>query len=84
MSEPKSLAGTFLSLRDLADYSGLSVRTLRNHLRDTEHPLPSFKVGSKILVQRSEFDAWLSAYRRDPMARIDAIVADVLADLSSD
>lgn len=69
------------SLKALSSYSGLSVRTLRNHLRAADHALPHFRVGAKILVRRSEFDAWLSTFRFSATSRVDAIVDGVLADL---
>src|SRR2546430_2394501 len=54
----------FLSLRALASYSCLSVRKLRELLEDSAHPLPHYRLGGKILVRRSEFDAWMADYRR--------------------
>jgi len=48
----------------LAGYSGLSVRTLRTHLRRWLLPLPHYHVGGKILVRRSEFDQWIAQFRR--------------------
>lgn len=48
----------FLSLKALAGYSGLSVRKLRQHLEDPAHPLPCYRIGGKIVVRRSEYDAW--------------------------
>ncbi len=54
----------FLSLRALASYACVSVRKLREHLDDAIHPLPHYRVGGKIVVRRSEFDAWMAAYRR--------------------
>ena len=53
----------FLSLRALASYSCVSVRKLRELLADSAHPLPHYRLGSKILVRRSEFDAWMAPYR---------------------
>src|SRR3989441_6805490 len=40
----------FLSLRALAGYAGLSVRTLREYLDQPTRPLPHYRVGGKILV----------------------------------
>ena len=71
----------FLSLRALASYSGLSVRKLRDCLDDPAHPLPCYRVGGKILVCRSEFDAWIAAYSQRGRADVDAIVTDVLKGL---
>jgi hypothetical protein len=73
-----SVADPFLDLRSLAQYSSLSVRKLRDCLQGASHPLPSYKVGGKVLVRRSEFDTWIAAYRQRSDGRIDALVADVL------
>jgi len=54
----------FLSLRALAGYSGLSVRTLRTLLElPPDEALPCYRLPGKILVRRSEFDAWIGQYR---------------------
>ena len=53
----------FLSLKALAGYSALSVRKLREYLDDPANPLPCYRVGGKILVRRSDFDAWMQQYR---------------------
>ena len=54
----------YLGLKALATYSGLSVRTLRSHLDgQPDVALPCYRVGGKILVRRSEFDAWIAQYR---------------------
>jgi Helix-turn-helix domain len=71
----------FLSLVALSEYSGLSVRKLRDHLSDPVHPLPHYRVGGKVLVRRSEFDAWLAGYRRVGQHDVTKIVDDVLSSL---
>jgi excisionase family DNA binding protein len=71
----------FLPLKALADYSGLSVRTLRDYLADPLHPLPCYRVGGKILVRRSEFDAWMACYRQVGNSDVEQIVNDVLKSL---
>lgn len=77
----------WLSLRALAAYSGLSIRTLRAHLTDPFHPLPCYRVGAKIqagakvrakiLVRRSEFDAWMLKHRLVGAADIDRLMAEI-------
>jgi Helix-turn-helix domain len=67
----------FLSLRALAAYSSLSVRTLRAYLTDLRHPLPCYRVGAKILVRRSEFDGWLLRHRQVGSPDVDRLMADV-------
>jgi excisionase family DNA binding protein len=72
----------FLSLRALATYAGLSVRTLREYLDHPTRPLPHYRVGGKILVRRSEFDAWIVAHRRVGVADVAGIVKDVLRSVA--
>jgi hypothetical protein len=60
----------YLSLRGLAGYSSLSIRTLRTYISDPLSPLPCYRIGGKILVRVSEFDGWLAA-RRDATAPVD-------------
>jgi excisionase family DNA binding protein len=72
----------FLSLKALAAYAGLSVRKLRQHLDDPVHPLPHYRVGGKIVVRRSEFDAWMSAYRQVRAVQVKRIVDEVLGGLA--
>jgi hypothetical protein len=71
----------FLSLRALASYACVSVRKLREHLDDAIHPLPHYRIGGKIVVRRSEFDAWMTAYRRVGHADVGGIVDSVMRDL---
>jgi Helix-turn-helix domain len=69
----------YFSLPRLAAYSGLSVRTLRDYLRDPVGPLPHFRTKGKILVRRSEFDAWMRRFRAgEPSADLGRMVDDVL------
>jgi hypothetical protein len=54
----------FLSLRTLATYSGLSTRTLRRFVElPLDEALPCYRLPGKVLVRRSEFDAWIERYR---------------------
>jgi len=58
-------ADRYLSLPDLSEYSGLSVSTLKRHLAGSA-PIPHFKLGSRVLVRRSEFDTWLATVATPP------------------
>jgi hypothetical protein len=71
----------YLSLRALAAYAGLSVRRLRDYLVDPASPLPHYRVGGKILVKRSEFDAWIRVFRAAERPGLEEIVAEVLRSL---
>jgi len=66
----------YLSLKALASYAGVSVRQLREYLvnpplpRDAgipiPPPMPHYRLGSRIVVRRSEFDRWMAAFRARP------------------
>ena len=71
-----------VSLKELAAYSGLSVRTLRGRLLDPIRPMPHYRIGGKILVRRREFDGWVQQFRVTSVPTgIEAIVDDVVANL---
>src|SRR2546422_10283321 len=63
----------FLSLRALASYACVSVRKISEHLDDAIHPLPHYRVGGKIVIRRSEFDAWMASYLRVHRTDVDEI-----------
>ncbi|MGD0233345.1 MAG: hypothetical protein ABSC55_02290 [Syntrophorhabdales bacterium] len=74
------LKDCFFDLSKLSDYSSLSVRTLRDYLSDPSDPIPSYCIRRKILVRKSEFDAWIEKHKtdRDGIAKV---VDDVLNEL---
>jgi predicted DNA-binding transcriptional regulator AlpA len=69
----------YLDLKNLAEYSSLSVRTIRDYLADNEDPIPSFCIRRKILVKQSEFDKWINQYRTDSN-KINRIADDLLKE----
>jgi hypothetical protein len=77
-----SPADPYLSLKDLATYSSFSDRWLRDRLTDPLHPLPCYRLpGGKIVVRRSEYDAWIAPYRQVGRPDVARIVAEVLPGL---
>jgi excisionase family DNA binding protein len=75
-------ADRFFPLTELAVYSGLSVRRLRDYLHDSIRPLPHYRIGGKILVRRSDFDAWASGFRISaPKAAVDDVVDQLVQGL---
>lgn len=82
MEQKVAPADPYLSLRDLAHYSGLSVRSLRSYLVDRTGPLPHYRVGGKVLVKRSEFDGWAQRFRRISGGTLDSMVDDIMKTLA--
>lgn len=82
MTAPVPMAGSgdaYLPLCRLVEYSGLSLRTLRNHLVHPVRPLPHYRVGGRVLVKKSEFDAWALQFRVTASADgLQALVDDVV------
>ncbi len=75
---------SWLSLQGLAAYSALSRRTLQNLINCSQDPLPSYRVGAKILVRRSEYDAWMARRRnRKPLEVARLAAADATALLKA-
>lgn len=72
---------SYLPLKSLAGYSGLGVRTLRGYLHHPTRPLPHFRIGGKIVVRRSEFDTWASAFKVQSGDRLGALVDECLKGL---
>jgi hypothetical protein len=79
--EPGWELDPYLPLKTLCGYAGLSIRYLRSRLKDPVRPLPHYAMGGKILVRRSEFDAWIAAFRRDISIDLDNIVDDAVVGL---
>jgi hypothetical protein len=74
----------YLSLRELAIYASLSVKTLRSYLAHPRHPLPHYQLPGKILVRREDFDAWLEHFRTGevgPDVDLEKIVNDIVSGL---
>ena len=74
----------YLSLKGLAGYASISRRTLQDLVNDTSDPLPSYRVGGKILVRKSDFDRWITHRRNQkPLAAIRLAAADAAALLKA-
>jgi excisionase family DNA binding protein len=73
----------WLDLRGLTMYAAVSKRTIREWLHRSLNPLPAVRVGTKILVRRSTFDAWLEKHPLIPADSINVneTVNEILADM---
>ncbi len=78
---PAMPADPYLPLVVLSRYSGLSVRRLRDYLHDAVQPLPHYRVGGKILVRQSDYDAWVGRLRVAESPAIDQLVSETLRGL---
>lgn len=67
----------WLDLARTANYTSLSVRTLRRYLSDAAHPLPHCLVGGKVLCEQREIDEWVRSFA-GTTAALDTLVAELL------
>jgi excisionase family DNA binding protein len=75
----------WLDLRGLTVYAAVSERTVREWLHRSLNPLPAVRVGTKILVRRATFDAWLERHPLIPAEtiNINETVNEILADMAA-
>ncbi|RJR29003.1 MAG: DNA-binding protein [Desulfobacteraceae bacterium] len=73
-------ADRYFDLRRLSRYSSFSVRTLRDYIAKTDNPIPSFRIGRKIIVKQSEFDAWMEKHR-GKTGDLNGLVDEILDEL---
>jgi excisionase family DNA binding protein len=73
------LRDQYFDLKGLAVYSSMSVSTLRDHIR--VNGLPAYEVRGKILIKRSEFDAWISRYRMNRSQDLDKLADEVISEI---
>ena len=70
IDSPIALNDRYLDLSALSVYSGLSVSSLRHHIR--KNNLPAYSIPGKngltgkILIRQTEYDKWLKHYRFKP------------------
>lgn len=72
-----TVAREYLKVSELAEYAGISDRTLWDLLKDPVNPIPHYRVGAAgkiVRIKRSEFDEWM----RNQKVREARLVDDVL------
>ncbi|OPY70772.1 MAG: hypothetical protein A4E57_00389 [Syntrophorhabdaceae bacterium PtaU1.Bin034] len=72
----------YFDLSGLSHYASLSIRCLRSYLSLPIDPLPSYRLSKKILVRKSEFDAWMNRRKR-LASNVSQLVDDALRGLRS-
>ena len=56
----------FFTVYETAYYTGLSVKYIREAIKDNINPLPHFRVGPTrrvIAIRKNELDLWLESFR---------------------
>ena len=75
----------YFGIVELAEHTSLSEHTIRRHIAARRNPLPHYRVGRRIIVRKSEFDAWVQSFGASGVpaqpseASIDTRVARALA-----
>lgn len=69
----------YLTVKQLATYSGLAERTIRGFLKQPTNPLPHYRLGHKLLrVSRTDFQSWISRYRIDSDDQLSHVINDIV------
>ena len=84
MKSPINLSGN-MKLEPLKAFSietSLSIHTLRKFCRQG---MPHYRVGKKILIDRTEFEPWFASHFRPAAAAgdLDTIVSEAIASLNT-
>ena len=70
----------YLKVAELAEYTGISERTLWSLLKDPVNPIPHYRIGAArviVRVKKTDFDQWM----REQVIRNNSLVDDVLGDI---
>ena len=72
----------WLGLKELSRYADVSERTLRTWIHSPADPLRAVKVCGKVLVRKSDFDAYLQQHRIKTLEElnVDGIVRSILRE----
>lgn len=75
----------WMDLKTIRSYACVSERTIREWLHRGPKPLPAVRVGTKILIRRSVFDAWLESHPLMPVDKldVDSTVNEIIASLKA-
>ena len=71
----------YFKVSELAEYSGISDRTLWGLLKDPVNPIPHYRIGAAgriVRIKKSEFDQWMQMQKNNNISKIDEIVDELL------
>jgi excisionase family DNA binding protein len=64
---PNEIKRKYLTFKQLAEYSSISVPTLRRYILNNK--LPYFQIGCSILIDPEEFNDWMKLLRKKRIAK---------------
>jgi excisionase family DNA binding protein len=70
----------YLKISELAQYAGISDRTLWDLLKDPVNPIPHYRVGAAgriVRIKKSEFDEWMRNQRVREGSLIDEVLEGI-------
>ena len=53
----------FVDAKTLAEWSSLSLRTIRELLKDPENPIPHMKIRGRVVISWPEFKEWIAGHK---------------------
>lgn len=69
----------YMTVRQLSEHSGFSVRTLQEWARDPADPLPAVSLGGgKLVFRRSAYDSWFERRERARAGAVGGAVRGIL------
>jgi len=70
----------YMSIKQLAEYSSLHPNTLKMWLK---RGMPHYRFGRRILIKRSEFDAWMRRFRHGARS-LQQVLEETLEEVESE
>jgi len=70
----------YLKVSELAQYTGISERTLWDLLKDPVDPIPHYRIGATrviVRIKKSDFDQWVQEQMTRQSTRIDHVIEGI-------
>jgi excisionase family DNA binding protein len=70
----------YLKVSELAEYSGISNRTIWDLLKDPINPIPHYRVGAAgriVRIKKTDFDEWMRGQMHCESSFIDDVVGEI-------
>jgi excisionase family DNA binding protein len=71
----------YLKVSELAQYAGISDRTLWDLLKDPVKPIPHYRIGAAgriVRIKKSEFDEWMYNQKVREASLVDDVLEGIL------